>query len=325
MIACSQAVEGVPDLIKLLPLGVVKSQKGNFTVDNDSFLAMCADFAAHGNDLVIDYEHQTLKDMQAPAGGWITELVLSDGAICGRVNWTAKAAEYLANREYRYLSPVVMVDANRKARALKSAALTNTPAIDGMFTIVNAQDFNLDEGENDMDFKELAVLLGLPEDAGAEDILAAVKKLTEDAKAKTDAGELVANKAILSLLALKDDAKTHEVAAAITQLQNPANFVPVAQYNMVANKLQAQESGNLVALALKAGKITPAQKAWAEPYAATDADGFKSFVDLAVPVVPMEQLALSAKPAKKSGIDPAICKQLGISKEDAEKFGKDEF
>lgn len=328
LVACSQQVDGIPELVRLLPLGRVHSQKGDFVVDEESFRTMCRDFASHGNDLVIDYEHQTLTGTQAPAAGWIKELVLSGGAICGRVEWTPRAAEYLKNREYRYLSPVVMVrESDGKALRLKSSALTNTPAIDGMYPIINS--LNFDEGEDTMDLtKQIAALLGLSEDADEATVLEALRAALEETKAlkaKSEQAEnLVANKLILSQLALKDDATTAEVTAKIAAMQNPANFVPVERYNEVVCKLNAQESAGLVELALKDGKITPAQKPWAEEYIKTDPDGFRNFLSVAAPVVPMTELTLSAKPIKKTEVIPgAIRDQLGISKEDLEKYGKD--
>ena len=113
LIACAgQGVElsGVPTEIKILPLGRVHSQKGDFNVDDESFELIRKQFKDRKLDLVIDYEHQTLSDVQAPAGGWIKDLYKGEDAIIAKVEWTPKAAEYLKNKEYRYLSPVVLVD-----------------------------------------------------------------------------------------------------------------------------------------------------------------------------------------------------------------------
>ena len=144
LIACvGQGVElsGVPTEIKILPLGMVHSQKGDFNVDDESFELIRKQFKDRKLDLVIDYEHQTLSDVQAPAGGWIKDLYKGEDAIIAKVEWTPKAAEYLKNKEYRYLSPVVLVrKRDQKATAIHSVALTNTPAIDGMFALVNSID-----------------------------------------------------------------------------------------------------------------------------------------------------------------------------------------
>ena len=80
------------------------------------------------------------------------------------MQWTDRAKEYLRNREYRYLSPVVLVRKNDgRAVQLLGAALTNLPAIDGMAPVVNSMQ---------RDFKSLYMevlkFLDLPEDAEAD-------------------------------------------------------------------------------------------------------------------------------------------------------------
>ena len=70
-------------------------------------------------DLVVDYEHQTLKDIQAPAAGWMNGLVsiVRDGKKVLRAQmseWTSKANEYLKNHEYRYVSPVFALNGRDK-------------------------------------------------------------------------------------------------------------------------------------------------------------------------------------------------------------------
>ena len=63
----SVELAGVPETIAVLPLGHVVSSKGEFDVDEDSLREMKAQIARKGVDLVVDYEHQTLKGVEAPA------------------------------------------------------------------------------------------------------------------------------------------------------------------------------------------------------------------------------------------------------------------
>ena len=332
LIACAgQGVElsGVPTEIKILPLGRVHSQKGDFTVDDESFELIRKQFKDRKLDLVIDYEHQTLSDVQAPAGGWIKDLYKGEDAIIAKVEWTAKAAEYLKNKEYRYLSPVVLVrKRDQKAAAIHSVALTNTPAIDGMFALVNSLDIeDISEGGNIMDLKELAKALGLPETAteveikkAVEDAAKAAEKLKEmdgkkpgegegkpgDGEPKPEGADMVANSTILSMLGLKADAKTEDVAASIMALRAGAP--------------------DAVGMALKAGKITAAQSEWAKSYALKDMEGFKGFVDKAPVVVPQGRLDLKDAPAAPGSdeVDVAILKNMGVSMEDVKKYSKKE-
>lgn len=172
---------GAPETITVLPLGHVVSSKGEFDVDEGSFQAMKAQIAQRGVDLVVDYEHQTLKGVEAPAAGWVKELKLEDGNIVAVVEWTPRGAEYLKNKEYRYLSPVVNVrKMDNKAIGLHSLALTNTPAIENMTPIVNSDNF--EGGHENMDMQKLAAALGLGPDATEEQIMEALQAMVAENK-----------------------------------------------------------------------------------------------------------------------------------------------
>ena len=336
LIACAgQGVElsGVPTEIKILPLGRVHSQKGDFNVDDESFELIRKQFKDRKLDLVIDYEHQTLSDVQAPAGGWIKDLYKGEDAIIAKVEWTPKAAEYLKNKEYRYLSPVVLVrKRDQKATAIHSVALTNTPAIDGMFALVNSLDIeDISEGGNIMDLKELAKALGLPVKAAEKLKEMDGKKPGEgdgkpgDGEPKPEGADMVANSTILSMLGLKADAKTEDVEASIMALKAGA---PDTQAELLALKqrMAERDADEEVQKALKAGKITAAQSEWAKSYALKDMEGFKGFVDKAPVVVPQGKLDLKDAPAASNSdeVDVAILKNMGVSMEDVKKYNKKE-
>ncbi len=263
---------GVPEVIRILPLGHVTSQKGEFDVDEESLRLMKAEIARHGVDVVVDYEHQTLDGVQAPAAGWVKDLSIQDGHIVAKVEWTDRAAAYLKNREYRYLSPVITVrKADNKATGLHSLALTNTPAIDHMDPIVNSSTYNNHEGgQNTMDRKNWQKLAGPARGRHGEQItqaltaaLAELKKLKEDGKEPPPGSEeTVANKAVCELLGLKSGAATSDVTAKIMELKGGiVDGVNLREKVEKLEKAAAQrDADEAVTQALKAGKITPAQK-----------------------------------------------------------------
>lgn len=341
LMACAaEAAElsGVPSEIKILPLGMVHSQKGDFLVDDESAVLIRKQFKDRKLDLVIDYEHQTLADVQAPAGGWIKDIYKGEDAITAKVEWTSRAAEYLKNKEYRYLSPVVLVrKKDKKATAIHSVALTNTPAIDGMFALVNSIDIDIEHlaegGRTTMDLKELAKALGIPETATEDEIKKAVEdaaKAAEILKAmegkKPGGGaEVVANSTILSMLGLKEDAKTEDVAASIMALKVGTTDTQ-EEILALKQRMQERDADEEVQKALKAGKITAAQSEWAKSYALKDMEGFKGFVEKAPVVVPNGKLDLKDVPAGSGsgGVDAAILKNMGITMEDVKKYGKKE-
>ena len=327
----SVELAGVPETIAVLPLGHVVSSKGEFDVDEDSLREMKAQIARKGVDLVVDYEHQTLKGVEAPAAGWVKELKLEDGNIVAAVEWTPRGAEYLKNKEYRYLSPVVNIrKTDNKAIGLHSLALTNTPAIEHMTPIVNSENY---EGGEHMNLQKLAQLLGLGPDATEEQVMEALKAMAaENRSLKEQAGgeTAVANKAVCELLGLKAGAPAEDVTAKIMELKGGTiDGVNVLEELKALKQQNAQrDADEAVTLALKAGKITPAQKDWARSYALADPKGFGAFVEKAPQVVPMGEVDLGGSVALKSDkpdeATTLVCKQLGVSQEDLEKYGKEE-
>lgn len=323
-------VDGVPEEIKLLPLGMVHNMHQDFLVDEESCQAIINRFKGRQLDLVIDYEHQTLKDIQAPAGGWIKDIRRGEDALIAKAEWTPKAQEYLRNKEYRYLSPVVMVrKSDSRAIAIHSVAMTNTPAIDGMFAVVNsagipAGEIEIPEGGTNMEFLvKLAAMLGLPETATEDEIKNAVEALKKSVETETET-EAVANSTILTMLNLKADAKTEDVTAKIQQIQNGGAGV-AAELTELKERLAKREAAEAVAVALKDGKISAAQKDWAFEYALKEPAGFERFCEKAAPVVPMGKTQINAPEASgKTEMDTVVLKNLGLTKEDLEKYADKE-
>ena len=183
----------------------------------------------------------------------------------------------------------------------------------------------------------LAKLLGLPEDATEEQItealttaLAELKKLKEGGKEPLPGSEeTVANKAVCELLGLKSGAATSDVTAKIMELKGGiVDGVNLREKVEKLEKAAAQrDADEAVTKALKAGKITPAQKEWAVSYALNDPKGFADFAAKAPQVVPMDQIIPDALDTPAGGIDGATrlgCKQLGINEEDVKKYGMKE-
>lgn len=80
--------------------------------------------------------------------------------------------------------------------------------------------------------------------------------------------------------------------------------------------------------ALKAGKVAPAQKEWAEQYALKDPAGFRAFLEKAPVVVPVGQEIAGGRVPPAGGsvtdqIQLSVNKMLGISEEDFKKYGGD--
>lgn len=275
-------------LVKLLPLGLVRCTHGDFLVDDESFKSIRCKFMERQVEIPIDYEHQTLKDVEAPAAGWIKDIILKSDGIYGVVDWTERAAGYLKNQEYKYLSPVISVrNSDRKAISLHSAALTNTPAINAMTPIAcsdkpSESEGGADQGEaggSGKDMEALAELLQLdPNTATMEDVYQAVAALLEGQEA----------------LKLKADAYQFEVTM--------------------------MKVDSAVEEALKSGKVAPFQRDWAFQSAMKDLDGFTSWFKAAPQVVPMGEACPERLPQMPHHRSRAH-ELMGLSAEDVAKYG----
>lgn len=120
--------------------GLNDYRAGRFTIDHESAEMILAELKMRGTDPVVDYEHQTLGGEYsapsglAPAAGWMREVRYEKGrGLIARVEWTDRARQMIRAKEYRYISPVLIIRKNdTRAVELRNAALTNQPAIRGM-------------------------------------------------------------------------------------------------------------------------------------------------------------------------------------------------
>lgn len=162
-----------PEWVMLWPQGrlVVGRDKRSFVIhDPEAIIAATRPRLP----LLVDYEHDfefRKPGDQTPAAGWIEDLEVRDGAIWGRVNWTTKAANAIADKEYRFHSPVFLCRPKTEPLeilAIGGAGLTHSPNLD--FTALNH------EQETTMD-KDLAHALGLSETATIAEAITAVNAL----------------------------------------------------------------------------------------------------------------------------------------------------
>ena len=208
--------------ITLVPDGEVECKQGDFVVDaQGAELAMKA-FEAHGVELPIDYEHQTLggpyssPDGRAPAAGWIKTLDYTpEIGLRGFIEWNEEAAREIAAKRYRYLSPVAIVrKSDRKMVGLHSVALTNVPAIAGMRALAASERFGSFLAD-----MEVITMADEPTGAGAGGEGGGGGDATSQAALLDALKELVAT--IRSVLGLAEDASSEQILEAIQKLKEP--------------------------------------------------------------------------------------------------------
>lgn len=282
--------------IVVMPDGDVKSKAGDFTVDKEAFDLIESAFKEQGNEIVIDYEHQTLggewssPDGTAPAAGWIKALRHEPGkGIVASVQWTERAREMIKTEEYKYLSPVFQLKNTRPIR-LHSVAITNSPAIQGIPALAakDSVDFGfgprtgvqamaeMPEGSPPAD---IGVLIGQilakldvsVEEGGVADLPSALSKILtavsqlkgegegeEEGEEGGDKSKAVAA-SIRAALDLGDKVSADEVVVAINSLKNSDNSLSVmkAEFESVKNRLAERDAADLMRPYIAANKINP--------------------------------------------------------------------
>lgn len=337
--------ENPPEWVQMLPLGRHETLKGDFEMNREEMLNVIEHFKIDFKDVdfLIDYEHKSLTGEEAPAAAWVTQLEARDDGVWGKVEWTPRAAESLRNREYRYLSPVFLLEAeSRKVTRLISAALTNTPAIRSLEAIIATSTNSPGTGaqlKEDSMLEKLLVALGLAPGAGEDAAIVAVQTLKDEVKAAQDL--VIVHEPLVNSMA--DIAKHVGLEEGYTASAVTASVMVLSQKVILVDEITAErdkfkarvlelEGGEieaLVASAIKEGKITPAQEAWALGVAKENRKTFEEFIAKAPTVKPADgelnktDAAAGGGKVKETTESLAIMSMCDVSQEMMDKFGPD--
>lgn len=166
--------DGAPEWVHLLPAGgpEIRTFDGRGPYRAHDLGAVIQASMAEPRGVHIDVNHST--DLAAPNGGespargWIKEMQLRADGIWGRVEWTGAGKELVADRAYRGISPVLIVDARDRKTILRisHASLVNRPNLRGLAALNQENSVTLAE--------RLAEKLGLKAGATEDEILAAI-------------------------------------------------------------------------------------------------------------------------------------------------------
>ena len=325
----AKAGEEPPREFLLFPEGAVTLEGiGDAYLTETAGRQIIKDFERRGNDMVIDYEHQSLSDGVAPAAGWIKGLVWSAGeGLRAVVEWTQRAKEHLKAREYRYFSPVFMVRAtDNMIVKLINVALTNQPKTNHLPPIVAKMDLTQTPTKEEEQMDELKKLLGLAADAAEEKVTEAVKAIV--AKLKNPDPPPIACKEVLTAIGAKEDAGKEEVLRMVASLKAPNEVAITLSHEVAALKtrLAHKDQEDLITLALKEGKTSPEElDKWGKKLALENPEQFRLIV-LSRPfgsVIPVEGIRVAAKDGRAAGMDEtqrAINEMCGVSEETFKKY-----
>ncbi|WP_314140424.1 phage protease [Buttiauxella noackiae] len=347
-------------VIQLFPAGEFRARDGRPTecaawvMTREIAERLIASASVRDTPYVVDYEHQTLRAAKngqpAPAAGFFKTLEWreGEGLFATDVEWTTKAAEMIAAGEYRFISPVFSFNKSGQVLELLHAALTNTPAVDGMDEVLVAAaslmtaDSTI-EGTSIMDelLERLRWMLNLPITSNQDDIIAELNKLID--QLSNGQGTAAASVSLLDILSQRDQS----IAALTAKLDtpDPAKWVGVdVMNNAIAQAvaqattsnqvaLATQEAEGLITAALSDGRLFPAQEAWAKSLAKSDPESLKSFINKAPKIVALTTTQTGGQPpvgapARESTLTEdtdaslAVCSIMGLNPDEITSFIK---
>ena len=338
---------------QLLPVGPFKARDGrpfdvpggHWQLDKTIATTLINRAKALGQDILIDYDHQTLKVDQngqpAPAAGWYNgdEIEWREGeGLFIKPRWTERAAALVAAKEYRFLSAVFPYDAQGRPLELRMTAITNDPGVVGMQALAALSAQLIQPGqpatltkENSMNelLKKLLAKLGIeltgdPTDEQLQKALTELDSLQASAKKAPELeAALSAEKASLAALKAQPGGQV-----------DLAQYVPVATYNALVTQVAAltaqvdtTDAATLIKEARTAGKVVAAEEEYLTAFAAQKGvAALKALLEPrpAIAALTASQTAAVTLPEKKgeavlSAEDKYAADQLGISHEDFAK------
>lgn len=339
---------------QLLPVGPFKARDGrpfdvpggHWQLDKSIATTLINRAKALGQDILIDYDHQTLHiektGKEAPAAGWFNgdEIEWREGqGLFIKPRWTDRAAAMVAAKEYRFLSAVFPYDAQGRPLELRMAAITNDPGVVGMQALAAlsalpaSQPGQLANPSKETSMNELLKkllaklgieLTGDPTDEQLQKALTELDSLQASAKKAPELeAALTAEKASLAALKAQPGGQV-----------DLAQFVPVATYNaLVAQvaslsaKVETTDAATLIKEARTQGKVVAAEEEYLTAYAAQKGvAALKALLDPrpAIAALSASQTTQVTLPdragnAVLSADDKYAADQLGISHEEFAK------
>jgi len=292
----------------IVPFGVFPHPMGEQVVDRPAAERILARLGAWSRDIVVDYAHESLKDCgRATAAGWVktdTAKITQNG-VTAVIEWTAEAGRAIGAREYRFLSPVFVMEGGRIA-GLLNLGLTNNPNIHSMPALSN----QLSTQETRMK-KDLCVvikeLLKLPPDTPDDAVIKAVEALIAQPSGslRSALGDTVA------MLGLGPDAPDDEIVSKIG--------------DMAAKNADAQTTAadTMVNDAVSAGRLVPSLKGWARDLARRNPESLRVFIANSVPAIPLGGLITPCVKGEKrlSESQDNVCRLMGVSADDYHRYG----
>jgi phage I-like protein len=290
--------------VTLITRGFKGKQK--YAITADDLQHIVANFRKRGNgEVVIDYDHSTLiagDGQPKPAAGWLKEIddaPDAQGVLWGWAQFTEKAAAMLAAGEYKYTSPVTdwtkrdKTTGEPQGATLTSLALTNSPLFEKLPSLplvaCESDGWKFDRGD---------VVEGKKETKAVK-ILRVVMAAVAAGKVRLVADDNTESEHVLEglkVLTMTDVKRGKDGRYDFASLPHDEGTL------VASDVLHAMDVQTELDAAVKAGKVTPAQRGHFEKLAASDLAGFRDLVKTLPVQVETGERGVAGNGEEKSGL-----------------------
>ena len=306
-------VAKAPEWIELLPAGaVIQGRDGRVfrrTAQGDAeILKRQQSFG----DVVLDWEHASeLKAPQgdkAPAAGWLVEFEFRAGALWARVEWSASGRASVEDREYRFVSPALLLGGDGTVVGISSAGLVGRPNLE--LAALNSTE----QTGQIMDMNDILKALGLGADAGTAGAVAAIAGLQQQVALNKQQSQ--------NTDSTPPDPRLYAPVAELNAVRGRAEQAEAA-LNALKDQHHKAEVTRVVEAACAAGKITPASKDYYIGTCATveGLNAFQAFVTAQPEMAGVAAVAGKGTPAQTGAVSAltpeqkSLCATMGLSEE----------
>jgi|APLak6261664116_1056043.scaffolds.fasta_scaffold15497_2 phage I-like protein len=335
---CAFEIDSASADVRVVPAGNFRGRDGRPTecaawnLTEKGAMAILEAYSHQKDKLLFDYNHQTLyvqkTGQKAPAAGWgeALEWRPGDGLYSIGTGWTPTAQQEIADKEFRYISPVITYNKTTgEVTGLLMASLVNYASLDGLHDLAAMAALQFlppqESAMADDLMERLCYLLNLPLTTTPAEMNAELDKLKAMISAAD--GTTVGLSALLSAKDTEIAALSAQVGietARIDMTPDPAKFVPISVVNELTSKLAAlsgdtvdMQVEKLIADGVKTGRIIgDASKAWLTDMGKRDIAALQGYLDSAQPIAALSGMQTGGKA-------PAVADPTTATTEDAAK------